>query len=685
MHKVPKLTQYILVLILGLVPLALAQEAGQGQAEQTEPIQQQQQQQQGQQGGQGQAEKTEPAPAPPGEPQTQPLQVQPPLTPPGRNLLENYPPVTQEVLTNPPPEIWPMWRRTYDAWGYSPLDQITSDNVQNMSPVWTFSTGVNEGHESPPIVYNGVMFVTTPQNQVIALDAATGVLLWRYDRTLPSDFTQLHPTNRGVGLWGNKVFVAFTDTYLVALDAQTGEVVWEKQVADHRQGYYLTLAPLIAHGNVMIGVSGGEYGIRGFIQAFDAESGDSLWKTYTIPGPGEPGNETWPGETWKYGGGSVWITGSYDPELNLSYWGIGNAAPWPGDARPGENLYTTSVMALDVESGELRNYFQYHWNDSWDWDEVSTPMLIDFERDGQTHKGLVHVGRNAYLWFLERSADELSFVDAMPYVFQNVFKDIDPETGRPSYYQDRKPGIGETVEFCPSLWGGKDWPPAAFNPNTRYLYIPANENLCGVFTGRPAEYVPGETYIGANTDLYLREGWDHIGEVQAWNVDTGEQIWEVQFPTSHNWGPILTTGGNLVFSGGTNDRYFRAYDAETGEVLWQFRTNSGIISVPTSFEVDGVQYIAVQSGWGVDAVRMQNSINDADASVPGYSTPVPQGGVVWVFALPDALQQQQQRQDQQQGQTQQGQQDQGQGQQQNQQNQQNQQQEQQGQTEEGDQ
>lgn len=544
----------------------------------------------------------------------------------------DYSPVTDERLLTPEPENWLMYRATYDSWGYSRLDQITPRNVNKLVPVWTFSTGVDEGHQAPPIVNNGVMFITTPQNQVLALDARKGDLLWRYRRELPEDLFQLHPTNRGVGLYGDKVYVATVDAYLVALDARTGAVVWETEVENYLAGYYMTLAPLVVKGKVVVGVSGGEMGIRGFIQAFDAETGESVWKTYTIPGPGQPGHDTWAGDTWKTGGVSIWITGSYDPETNLTYWGTGNGGPFVGSARPGDNLYATSVIALDADSGELKGWHQYHWNGSWDWDEVSAPLLINVERDGRAFKGLVHAGRDGYLWLLERSADKISFVDAQPFVRQNVFTRLDPTTGRPEYDPVRIPDIGTRAEFCPSVWGGKDWPPSAYSPKTGYVYIPANENLCGAMRGEPATYRPGELFIGLKiSDIEViphEDAKEHIGELQAWDMNTGKRVWTTTF-RSHNWGPVLTTGGGLVFSGGTNDRYFRAFDARTGEVVWRQRTNSGVTGVPSSYAIDGVQYIAVQSGWGVDAQRKQELLDKAF----GRTVHVPQGGVLWVFAL----------------------------------------------------
>jgi len=563
-------------------------------------------------------------PAPPPAPAAPPPAPMPPI-------LASYKPVTPERLKRPEDGDWLTVRRTYDGWGYSPLDQITPANVARLRPAWVFSTGVTNGHEAPPMVNNGVMFIATPGNQVVAIDARTGGLLWRYRRPLPEDVILLHGTSRGIALYRDKVFFAAGESVLVALDAATGKEAWTATVADNKQGYYMSVAPLIADGKVLVGASGGEVGVRGFVAAYDAETGKPAWKTYTVPAPGEPGSETWPkGDHWKTGGASVWVTGTYDPETNLAFWGTGNGGPWMGDQRPGDNLYISSTVAFDVATGAIKGHFQYDPNESWDWDEVSPPILVDYRRNGRTIKGLINVARDGYLWFLERTSGKINFVDGTPFVKQNVFKSLDPKTGRPDVDPARQPGTGKEAEFCPSHWGGKNWPPIAYSPKTRMIYIPANENLCSRITGRPVTYTVGRAFTGATTTLLLTPGADHIGEVQAWNVDTGKRAWTHSFGLSINWGPTLATGGGLVFSGGTADRMFRAFDAATGAVLWEFPTNSGIIGQPSSFAVAGRQYIAVQAGWGIDARAMQGSLNRSN---PGKFPEVPEGGAVWVFEV----------------------------------------------------
>ena len=425
--------------------------------------------------------------------QESPPPLLPPQAPSGPTpmpaVLRNYTSVTESRLRSPNDGDWTMNRRTYDGWGYSPLTQITAANVARLKPVWSFSTGAINGHEAAPIVHDGVMFVATPGSQVIAIEAATGTVLWRYRRPLGPAVINRHPTTRGVGLLGDKVFLAASDAVLMALDARTGRTVWSTTVADNRGGHYMSLAPLVADGKVLVGTSGGELGIRGFIAAYDPDTGKELWRTYTVPAPGEPGSETWPrdGEQWKTGGGSVWVAGNYDPETNLAYWGTGNGGPWIGDQRPGDNLYTASTIAVDLASGQIKGHFQYTPNESFDWDEVSPPILVDFQRNGRTVKGLIDVARNGYLWFLERGTGPIRFVQGVPHVRQTVFRSLDPVTGRPDVDPAHKPGTGKVADFCPSHWGGKNWPPIAYSPQTRLVYVPANENLCASMEGLPVK------------------------------------------------------------------------------------------------------------------------------------------------------------------------------------------------------
>src|SRR3984957_5101346 len=414
--------------------------------------------------------------------------------------IGNYSPVTADRVTNPDAGNWIFYRRTYDGQGYSPLDKINTTNVKNLVPVWAFSTGVSEGHEAPPLVNNGVMFVATPQNQVIALDAKTGDQIWRYKREIPEDLSQLHPTSRGVGLWQDKLYLATTDDHVVALDAKTGKAAWDQKVQDYKKGQYLTLMPLVVNGKVLVGGSGGEYGVRGYVVAYDANDGKELWRTFTIPGEGEPGHETWQGDDWKSGGGSAWMTGNYDVDTKTIYWGVGNAAPWPGEIHPGDNLYTTSVLALDPDNGKIKAFHQYHQNDSWDWDEVDAPMLVDLKRDGRTFKSLIHPGRDAIFWVLERKPDKINYVASWPFVSTNVWKGVEAETGRPIVDPEHKPGLGKRVDFCPSLWGGKDWPSAAYSQKTKLVYVPANENFCGGFTGEKVPLVPGQLWLGTKPE-----------------------------------------------------------------------------------------------------------------------------------------------------------------------------------------
>lgn len=510
-----------------------------------------------------------------------------PPPPPIRGL---YPPVTDARLRDPEPGSWLMYRRTYDGWGFSPLRQIDASNVADLTPVWRFRIDPDDGRvQAPPIVNADTMFVTTAE-QVVALDAATGVLLWRYVRRPPADMQRPHSTNRGVALYDDKVYVGTLDARVAALEATTGRVVWERTVADYRRSYYITMAPLVVGGKVLVGTSGGEHGIRGAIVALDAVTGDEIWRQHTIPAPGEAGNATWPGETWRTGGGPIWLTGTYDPDANLTYWGVGNGGPWTGDARPGDNLYTNSTIALDADSGVIRSHYQYHWNGSWDWDEANAPLLVNVDRGGRTLPALVHPAKNGFLWLLTR-ADGIRFLEAQPFVHQDVFSSLDPVSGRPVYDDARVPGIGKRVQFCPSFVGARDWHPEAFSPQTGLLYVPAIDNLCSVMEGRAVRYDAGKPFVGAEVQVFEREGTEHVGELQAWNLNTGRRVWTREFPTRS--GSVLATAGGLVFfeTGGS----LHAFDALAGDSLWKYTLDQhGAAGVPVSYAVRGVQYVALQ-------------------------------------------------------------------------------------------
>jgi len=555
-----------------------------------------------------------------------------PTAAPLPRILGEYKEVTSARLKSPEPGNWLQIRGTYSGWGYSPLDQITPKNVSVLQLAWVFSTGAGSAHEAAPLVNQEVMYVAAPGNQVIAIDAKAGTQLWRYRRQLPEGAIVMHPVSRGVALYGDRVFFASNAAVLVALDARTGKEVWTATVEDNKKGYYLSGAPVVADGKVIVGVSGGEWGIRGFVAAYDVETGKEVWRAFTIPGPGEPGHETWPdGDEWKTGGGPTWVSGNYDPDTNLLYWGVGNGGPWMGDLRPGDNLYTSSTIAIDAATGKIVGHFQYDPNESFDWDEVSPPLLIDYKRNGNTITGLVNVARDGYMFFLERKMGPIRFVDANPYVLQTAFKRVDPKTGRVEYDPQHKPAVGKTVDFCPMYLGAKNWQPAAFNPRTRLIYIPTSANLCSTMTGTKPDYQAGRTFTGGRSTLFIAPGADHIGETAAWNVDTGKKVWSYNFAKSTNWGGLLTTASGLVFGGGTADRMFRALEASTGQLLWQMPTNSGVMGQPSTFTVEGKQYVAVMSGWGGDARGVQARLN---AIRPGEFPEVPDGGAIWVFTLP---------------------------------------------------
>lgn len=511
----------------------------------------------------------------------------------------------------------------YHQQRYSPLNQVNKQTARNLVPAWNLSLDDNRSQESHPLVYNGVIYVTT-HAATIAVDAKSGKQIWKTKVEYPPETPRIvccGIINRGAALFEGKVFRTTLDAHVVALDAKTGQELWKQEVINWKDGYSQTLAPLVADGVVITGTSGGEYGIRGFIDGWDPATGKHLWRTYTIPGPGEPGNDSWPGDTWKHGGGSTWITGSYDPELKTVYWGVGNAGPWNANVRqPGDNLHTTSVLALDPQTGKIKWHFQFSPNDPYDFDAVADMVLVDLDVRGTPTKALVNANRNGFLYVLDRTDGKLiaanKFVKTM-----NWATGID-ENGRPieSELTKKMRATGETVEIWPSVWGGKAWSPSAFNPGTGLLY--ANTLEFGMrYTPTKPQYRAGTTYWGADIEWVFPED-KNVGYLKAIEPLTGKAKWEVASPTPR-WGGVLTTAGGVVFSGQATGE-FEAFDADTGQRLWQFQTGSGVEGQPVTWQQDGVQYVAVTVGHGGAYVVYAGDERLAN---------VPAGGSLWVFAL----------------------------------------------------
>ncbi len=491
---------------------------------------------------------------------------------------------------------WLMVNRTYDSKRYSPLAQINRTNVQKLSPRWTFSMWDHSSHKSTPIVNDGVMIVTGQWSKLYALDAKTGALFWRREAKLPDDVRAVHCCrggNRGVAVLGDRIYWVTLDAHVVALEARTGRIVWDVVVEDYRAGYTLTVAPLIVRGKVVIGTGGGDFGIRGFIQALDVTSGRTVWKTYTIPAPGEAGSDTWPkdSDAWKHGGAGIWVTGSYDPELNLIYWGTGNPAPnYNGDARPGDNLYSSAVLALDADTGRIKWHYQWTPHDMWDYDGVNEMVLVDMVRrpDGTTvKKGLIHADRNGHFYLLDRINGQ--FIYARPFVHVNTIK-VNANTGKVTPL--KWPKIDRPVVGCP--YAGKDWLPMSYSPDTGLAYVPAMET-CSRFVSRLITYRRGKRYESGQRKE-LPGAWGHI---TALDVGSGETTWKYVAELPMRTGTVTTAAG-LVFAG-TPGGELMALDAKTGSVLWRFQTGLGIVSPPMTFAIEGTQYVAVvTSGRRVD-------------------------------------------------------------------------------------
>jgi alcohol dehydrogenase (cytochrome c) len=488
------------------------------------------------------------------------------------------------------PDVWLTYSGDYRSHRYSALDQINTDNVSRLRPEWVYQVRTPGLVETTPIVADGVMYVSEPPSNVTALDASTGRTLWQWTRPMPRDLRNIGfpAVNRGVAILDGTVFVGTLDGYLVALDAGSGSVRWEAHVADNATGHSLTLAPLAIDGKVIVGTSGGEAGIRGFVDAYDAITGERAWRFWTIPAPGEWGNDTWGGDSWQHGAGATWLTGSYDPELDLIYWGIGNPGPdWNGDVRPGDNLYTCSMVALDAQTGELRWHFQFTPHDTHDWDANQIPVLLDAEWEGEPRKLVITANRNAFYYVLDRETGE--FLHGTQYAKQTWAEGLDAE-GRPIVIPGTEPTLEGNLVW-PSLQGATNWFSPSYSPDTGALYVSVREMGAYYFKGE-AEYEAGEAYMGGGERSLT--GDEAQGWVYALDALTGDRRWEFRLH-SPPWSGLMATAGGLVFGGSEEGNIF-ALDAGSGEALWSFYGGAATRTNPMSYAVAGRQYVAMSAG-----------------------------------------------------------------------------------------
>lgn len=548
---------------------------------------------------------------------------------------------TEDVVTN---GMGPRGQR------YSPMTKINTKTVKDMRPVWAFSFGGEKqrGQESQPVVKDGVMYVTASYSRVFAIDANTGEELWEYNARLPDGIMPCCDViNRGVALYDDLVIFGTLDAKLIALNAKTGKVVWKKKVEDYKAGYSITAAPLVAKGKVITGVSGGEFGIVGKVEAYDAKTGKLAWTRPTVEGhmgyiwkdgkkmengiSGGQAGKTWPGDLWKSGGAATWLGGTYDPEVDLLFFGTGNPAPWNSHLRPGDNLFSSSRLAIDPDTGKIVWHFQTTPHDGWDYDGVNELVSFDYKENGKTVKAAATADRNGFMYVLNRENGD--FIRGFPFVDKITWaKGLDPKTGRPIYDDANRPGNpadskdgkkGKSVLAIPSFLGGKNWMPVAYSQDTELFYVPSNEWAMDIWN-EPTAYKKGAAYLGAGFTIKPMND-EYIGVLRAMDPKTGKEVWR-HANYAPLWGGVLATKGNLVFFG-TPEGYLKGLNAKTGKVEYEFNTGSGIVGSPITWEQNGEQYLSVVSGWG-GAVPLWGG------EVAKRVKHLNQGGTVWTFKLP---------------------------------------------------